>query len=70
MERVFMDGQLNDCELTLNDLNKISDSFMRILNGIFHQRIDYPEPIIREYNSTRRENKDDTDRRQAEKNKH
>jgi len=68
IERVFMDGQLNECELTLHDLNKIADSFTRILNGIFHQRIDYPEPVIREFKGGRKENKVDTDRKQAENN--
>lgn len=68
IERVFMDGQLNECELTLHDLNKIADSFTRILNGIFHQRIDYPEPVVREFKSGRKENKVDIDRKQAENN--
>jgi putative nucleotidyltransferase with HDIG domain len=43
IERIFLDGQLDECELTLRDLNKIADSFIRILTGIFHQRITYPE---------------------------
>lgn len=45
IERIFLDGQLDDCELTLKDLNKIADSFIRILAGIFHHRINYPEQI-------------------------
>jgi putative nucleotidyltransferase with HDIG domain len=69
IERVLMDGQLDDCELTLHDLNKIAENFMRILNGIFHQRIDYPDLVIREFNGSRKENNVDTNRRQAEKNK-
>jgi len=40
---VFLDGQLEECELTLKDLHKIEDSFIRVLNGFFHQRVDYPE---------------------------
>jgi putative nucleotidyltransferase with HDIG domain len=39
---IFLDGQLEDCELTLKDLQKIQESFNRILTAIFHQRIDYP----------------------------
>lgn len=69
IERVFMDGQLDECELTLHDLNKIAENFTRILNGIFHQRIDYPDTVIREFNSGRKENNDHTNRRQADKNK-
>ncbi|MBI5183783.1 MAG: HDIG domain-containing protein, partial [Nitrospinae bacterium] len=39
----FIDGQLDECDLTLRDLHNISESFIRILTGIFHLRIDYPE---------------------------
>ena len=69
IERVFMDGQLDECELTLRDLNKIGESFNRILNGIFHHRIDYPEPVIREFTTIRKENNGDTDRKSADNNK-
>ncbi len=39
----FMDGQLDECELTLRDLTKIKQAFLKILIGIYHQRIKYPE---------------------------
>jgi putative nucleotidyltransferase with HDIG domain len=39
---IYLDGQLEECELTLKDLQKIEESFSRILTAIFHQRIDYP----------------------------
>lgn len=39
----FIDGQLDDCDLTLRDLNKISDAFIRVLAGIYHSRIEYPK---------------------------
>jgi len=45
IERVFLDGQLDECELTLKDLHKIAGSFIRILTGIFHHRVNYPEQI-------------------------
>lgn len=38
----FMDGQLDECTLTLRDLSIIEEAFVRILLGIYHQRIDYP----------------------------
>ena len=41
--RIFLDGQLDECELTLRDLNLIIDSFVNVLVGIFHHRIEYPE---------------------------
>ncbi|MDM8552040.1 HDIG domain-containing protein [Desulfobacterales bacterium HSG2] len=40
---IFADGQLDNCELTLKDLHKIAKSFNKILNGIHHHRIEYPE---------------------------
>ncbi|MEK6590233.1 MAG: HDIG domain-containing metalloprotein [Nitrospinota bacterium] len=39
----FIDGQLDHSNLTLNDLHNITNSFVRILTGIFHYRIEYPE---------------------------
>ena len=39
----FIDDQLNECDLTLKDLNKIAAAFVRILTGIFHTRVEYPE---------------------------
>ncbi len=43
VSRVFAEGQLDDCELTLRGLNLISAAFIRILTGRFHHRVDYPE---------------------------
>jgi putative nucleotidyltransferase with HDIG domain len=40
----FIDGQLDECDLTLKDLEKISSVFIRILSGIYHSRVTYPEP--------------------------
>ena len=39
----FADEQLNECELTLHDLNEIAKSFIHILLGLYHQRIEYPK---------------------------
>jgi putative nucleotidyltransferase with HDIG domain len=48
INNIFLDGQLEECELTLKDLQKIEESFSRILTAIFHQRIDYPVTEIPE----------------------
>jgi hypothetical protein len=45
INNVFADGQLDECELTLKDLHHIAKSFNKILSGIFHQRIHYPQPV-------------------------
>ena len=42
IQGIFLDGQLEECELTLKNLHNIEDSFTRILTAIFHQRIEYP----------------------------
>jgi putative nucleotidyltransferase with HDIG domain len=47
INNVFIDGQLDECELTLKNLHEIAKSFTGILNGIFHHRIDYPEPAYK-----------------------
>ncbi len=43
INKVFSDGQLDDCDLTLKDLHSIAKSFNTILNGIHHHRIEYSE---------------------------
>ena len=43
INKIFSDGQLDNCELTLKDLHNIAKSFNKILNGIHHHRIEYPE---------------------------
>jgi len=47
----FVSGQLDDSHLTLHDINKIGDSFVRILHGIFHYRVEYPGDKIEDDNS-------------------
>jgi putative nucleotidyltransferase with HDIG domain len=43
INKVFSDGQLDECELTLKDLHEIAKGFNITLSGIFHHRIEYPE---------------------------
>ncbi len=43
INKIFSDGQLDNCELTLKDLHNIAKSFNKILHGIHHHRIEYPE---------------------------
>jgi len=39
----FVDGQLDESGLTLRDLVAVSEAFTRVLTGMFHTRIEYPE---------------------------
>lgn len=43
INKIFSDGQLDYCELTLKDLHRIAKSFNKILNGIHHHRIEYQD---------------------------
>ncbi len=45
INNIFIDGQLDECDLTLKDLNLIAKSFNRMMSGSFHHRVDYPEPV-------------------------
>jgi len=36
-------GELDDCELTMRDLARIEDAFVRVLGAIHHGRIKYPD---------------------------
>ena len=45
MKDKLNDGQLDCCELTLKDLEMINRAFVKVLGGIFHERIEYPENI-------------------------
>ena len=36
------DGQLSRAPITLSDIDKICEAFSTVLNGVFHERIEYP----------------------------
>ena len=39
----FREGELNECPLTLKDLTNIKEAFLRVLVGVYHMRVQYPE---------------------------
>ena len=49
INRIYSDGQLDECELTLKDLHSIGDAFVKVLNSVFHQRIPYAGKPVEEY---------------------
>lgn len=55
INKVFSDGQLDECELTLKDLHEIAKSFNKTLSGIFHHRVEYPEPVSKTVSSLNHE---------------
>jgi putative nucleotidyltransferase with HDIG domain len=47
------DGQLNECDLTIRDLDSVREAFVRQLLGMYHQRIAYPQNKVVEIESRR-----------------
>lgn len=39
----FIDGQLDECNLTLREIDAIASTFVRVLSAMYHSRIKYPE---------------------------
>jgi hypothetical protein len=37
-----LEGELDECELTMSDLHRIEDAFVRVLSAIHHGRVKYP----------------------------
>jgi len=42
------DGQLQECPITFQDLQIIEESFLRVLSGMNHSRLVYPEQVAKE----------------------
>ncbi|MBU1170337.1 MAG: HDIG domain-containing protein [Proteobacteria bacterium] len=64
INKIFSDGQLDYCEITLKDLHNIAKRFNQILSGIHHHRIKYPE---KGSTSNGKVKNGDSDRQQAAK---
>jgi len=47
------DGQFDDCDLTLRDLEKIREAFVAQLLGMYHRRVEYPQNKIVEIETRR-----------------
>jgi len=57
IQKNLENGQLEECDLTLKDLDKIGDSFSRILTGMFHSRVEYPdEDLIKKVKEEKKKN--------------
>ena len=44
--------QLDDCSLTFSDITKIRESFVKLLVGVYHNRVKYPDQKDPEQNKT------------------
>ncbi len=52
-EERIADGQFNECDLTLRDLERIREAFVGQLLGMYHQRVAYPQNKVVELESRR-----------------
>jgi putative nucleotidyltransferase with HDIG domain len=59
INHIFLDGQLDECELTLKDISEIKRRFTYVLTGIFHKRIDYPGFDFSNENTSQEQSKSD-----------
>jgi hypothetical protein len=39
------EGELDECNLTMHDLKEVRAAFLNVLQGVFHPRTKYPEPV-------------------------
>ncbi|OUM93926.1 MAG: hypothetical protein BAA04_03520 [Firmicutes bacterium ZCTH02-B6] len=46
-------GELDESDLTLRDLDKVAEAFVRVLTGIYHKRVEYPEVPMKEHDLQR-----------------
>jgi hypothetical protein len=53
IEERMSDGQFDECDLTLRDVEKIREAFVQQLLGMYHQRIAYPQSKIVEIETRR-----------------
>ena len=67
INRIFADGQLDECELTLKDLNAIAKAFNKTLGAMYHQRPDYPTPVEKGAVPLKRKSDADQDKRSDKK---
>ncbi len=58
LNKYFAEGQLSECDLTLRDLDLIAKSFMDVLLGIYHARIEYGVSSIRDGGKRKNGNQD------------
>ncbi len=42
VNRAYLDGQLNECDMTLKDLHAVGQAFTRVLAAAAHARVEYP----------------------------
>ncbi len=67
INRFFLDGQLDSCELTLKDLREIKSHFVFLLASMFRKRIHYPGFEIKDEHSDKQPAEISQDRQEKDK---
>ncbi len=55
-------GELDESDLTFQDLDKIANAFVKVIMGMFHSRVEYPEKITKEEIEGKRSRGGNTDK--------
>lgn len=55
------DGQLDESELTMREIENIIKAFVKVLQGIYHTRIEYPEGVLKELKKENQDGNNDKD---------
>ena len=42
IEDALADDQLDECDITIRDIRLVKESFLKVLSGLHHRRVDYP----------------------------
>lgn len=69
IDHIYLEGQLDECELTLKDIYEIKKRFTHILTGILHKRVDYPgfEFDDKDQSSPQKQSKEDKAKHERDK---
>ncbi len=58
----FIDGQLDECNLTLKEIESIAQTFTRVLSAMYHGRVKYPDKKNGPDNRNRKQAEADSDK--------
>jgi cyclic-di-AMP phosphodiesterase PgpH len=42
VDSIVLDNQFDECDITMREIHLVKESFLKVLTGIFHRRIEYP----------------------------
>ncbi len=42
VDAIVADNQFDECDINMREIRLVKESFLKILSGLYHRRIDYP----------------------------